>query len=133
MLTESDVGRLMYRLQRLAERAPEVDRARHRACVRGMRAALDAVAEGLPLEGMRDVLAAEIMLPVPKRTQAEREKLTAPAGATTIQHKIIERLNAGHRTGAIMEELRVTKRMIYAARQLCREADNVDEQDADSD
>ncbi len=108
MLDEAKVDWLLGQMQLVAERAPEHLRPRRRAIVRGARAALNAVAEGLSLKALRDVLVAELgdqYPPGKAPRKPERTQLVAYDGATPMELGIIERWNAGWRVVDIAYEL----------------------------
>ncbi|PWY43394.1 hypothetical protein [Pseudomonas sp. RW405] len=104
-LNENDVERILCRLQLVAEQAPEHLRPKRRQIVRGMRAALDAVAEGLSFDDLRDALVAEVMNAPLRPIAVSPTVVDIPDGATDLQRQILEGYNAGITTATMAGRL----------------------------
>ncbi|MGZ0897188.1 hypothetical protein [Pseudomonas putida] len=124
-LTEAQAERLLEQLQMVAEQAPMELRPKRRAIVRGIRCALDAVAEGLSPDDMRSAMLAELGItyqsgqrtPTPKR-----EPLAPYADPLPLDAAIIELWNAGKSVTAICAELGCTDMVVDRVRKWCSNA-----------
>lgn len=105
VLSEDAVERLLSRLQQVAEQAPVELRPRRRQVVRGIRAALDAVAEGLSFDDLRDALVAEVMNAPLRPIAVSPTVVGIPDGATDLQRQILEGYNAGMTTATMAGRL----------------------------
>lgn len=104
-LSEDAVERLLSRLQQVAEQAPVELRPRRRQVVRGIRAALDAVAEGLSFDDLRNALVAEVMNAPLRPIAVSPTVVDIPDGATDLQRQILEGYNAGMTTATMAGRL----------------------------
>lgn len=98
MLTEKQFDFFFEKAQRRTESCPEPLRSKHRACLRGMRAAWMGLTDDLP----PDQIFAELWSEVFGTGQVDTEQDTRNAG---LRERVIERLNAGQRPRDIACEL----------------------------
>lgn len=115
-ISEPDVERLLARLQHVAEQAPPHKRPARRQIVRGMRAALSAVADGVTLEGLRNELLYELVGYVPDEPVVVRHGTADPMPPYHAQ--IVERLEAGATSVQICAELGCSKHTVTHCRRL---------------
>ena len=120
-VTEAEVERLLGRLQHVVEKSPVHLRPKRRQIVRGMRAALSAMADGVSLEGLRDELLYELTgalpdMPPPPPVQVERERQP-----TALQLRVAQRLSEGASPCKVAEEVGCSPSAIYRIRKnLCQ-------------
>lgn len=118
-ITEPEVDSLLRRLQQVAEQAPVHLRPKRRQVMRGMRAALSAMAETPTLEGLRDQLLYELTGTLPASLPVVQ--VAAPKPLTPLQQQVIRRLDAGMTSAKICEEVGCTKHLVTRCRRLQRE------------
>ncbi|MFT2161522.1 hypothetical protein [Pseudomonas putida] len=115
-ISEPDVERLLARLQHVAEQAPPHKRPARRQIVRGMRAALSAVADGATLESLRNELLYELVGYVPDEPVVVRHGTADPLPETA--EKIIDLLNRGRGINRICQEMGCSKSVVYRCKRL---------------
>ncbi|MFK3768132.1 hypothetical protein [Pseudomonas putida] len=120
MLNEKQFDFFFEKAQRRTESCPEPLRSKHRACLRGMRAAWMGLTEDTPADQLFAELWAEVFGDAtPEPAKAERQELAIPRGITALQRRIVERLNAGARVMDICRELQCSPTTVTYARRRC--------------
>lgn len=124
-ITEPQVDSLLRHLQRIAERSPVHLRPKRRQIVRGMRAALAAMADAPTLENLRNELAYELVGYVPEEPGPEavapREPTEYDIQRAAHRQRIAARLNEGAPPVVVAAEMGCSLRLVYRVRQsLCQ-------------
>ena len=118
MLSEKQFDFFFEKAQRHTENCPEPLRSKRRACLRGMRAAWMGMADDTPPNQLLAELWAEVFGDsAPEAAKAEREELVLHSGATELQKRIVERLNAGARVADICRELQCSSTTVTRVRE----------------
>ncbi|MNM37107.1 hypothetical protein D3C81_478300 [compost metagenome] len=120
-ITEPQVDSLLRHLQRIAEQAPVHLRPKRRQIVRGMRAALAAMADAPTLENLRDELAYELVGYVPEQPVVVR--LGTPDPLPPLYGEIIQRLESGMSVVRVCQELGCTESKVHKCRDIRAERD----------
>ena len=120
-ITESEVDRLLYRLQRVAEQAPVHLRPKRRQIVRGMRCALAAMADAPTLEQLRDQLVYELTGALPEAPVVRVVPEVAERAPSELELQITQALSAGKSPSAIVQELGCSTSTVYRAKRLLDE------------
>ncbi|MFJ4348903.1 helix-turn-helix domain-containing protein [Pseudomonas sp. NPDC089401] len=118
-VSEPDVDYLMRNLQRLVERSPVHLRPKRRQIMRGMRAALFAMADAPTLEGLSRELAYELLGVVPEEPVTVRHATPDPIPERAEQ--IIALLEKGMSFNTVCKLMHCSRSTVHRCKQLREE------------
>ncbi|WDM88043.1 hypothetical protein LG197_26190 [Pseudomonas asiatica] len=116
-ISEPDVERLLRHLQQVVERAPVHQRDKRRQIMRGVRAALFALADSGTLEDLRDELVYELTGILPDRPVSVVQQGTADL-VPVQANRIMQCLDQGMSLSKICRELHCGRAAVHKCQQL---------------